>query len=177
MTPSVMPAPGQGPAISHVLSYQLDLLKLELGTINGIIERIDGITQATKNWSVVTWAGGVGLALSQPALRRFVVLTAILPMLFWFIDAVWRRLQARSIYRMRKIREFVNNDGLARSFEMGRLHGFVVLDPTGTQYKDAPDYEAFVSLRRTLEYREVATFYAVPVLVSILLQLLFVRLR
>jgi len=169
--------PQRPPAATQVLSYHLDMLKLEIETISNIIDRMDRITQATKNWAVVTWAGGVGLALRERELRPFLVLTAVLPMLFWYIDAVWRRLQARSTYRMFRIRDFLNSEGLVRAFEAGCIQDFVLLDPVGTQYKGAADCQKHVSLQRTLRYREVAVFYAVPILVSIFLGLFFVLFR
>ena len=158
---------------TSTLSYQLEMLKLEIETINGIVDRIDGITQTTKNWAVVTWAGGLGLALQHQELRRFVILTAALPLLFWYIDAVWRRLQARSTYRIAKIREFLNDERLSRSFSLGRLCDFSVLDPVGTQYKGTAEYEQHVRLGRTLRYREIRVFYLVPALLSAALGLFF----
>jgi hypothetical protein len=162
---------------SPVLAYQLDVLKVEIGIINSILERQDGITQATKNWSVVTWTASVGFALGRDDLRPFLLITALVPMLFWFIDAVWRRLQSRSTFRMFRIRDFINSDDLGRSFELGRLQGFVVLDPVGTQYKGTEPYKRHVSLGRTLRFREVAVFYAVPALVSVFLAIYFAWLK
>jgi hypothetical protein len=158
---------------SPSLTYQLDLLKLEIETINAIIGRHDEITQTTKNWAVVTWAGGVGLCLQHQDLRVYLILTAIIPLLFWFIDAQWRRLQARSTFRVQKIREFLNDDRLTKSFAAGRLYDFVLFDPVGTQYRNTSEYRDRVSLKRTLRYAEVKVFYSVPMLISIVLGIYF----
>lgn len=50
------------------------ILEKEIDTINDIIARMDGITQATKNWAIVTWAGSIALALSKPELLQYISL-------------------------------------------------------------------------------------------------------
>ncbi len=37
---------------SECLKFQLDTLKLEMQHIENTIARIDGMTQATKNWAI-----------------------------------------------------------------------------------------------------------------------------
>jgi len=165
------------PRDSRALSYQLDFLKTEIEIVNGLIDRMDGTAQTTKNWAIVTWSGAVGLALREEQLRPFIVLTALLPILFWYIDAVWRHLQRRSTYRLIKIRDFLNGEELLQSLELGRLEGFLVLDPVGRQYRGTPEYERHVSLWRTLRFPEVAVFYAVPALVSVILGILALGYR
>jgi hypothetical protein len=155
------------------LNYQLELLKMEIDTIEHIIARMDEMTQTTKNWAVVTWAGSIAIALGQPDLRRYTILTAILPFLFWYIDAYIRRLQARSSFRMARIGEFLNDERLVKSFEQRRLIGFTVLDPTGQQYKGTSEYKKYASIWRTLRFREVMVFYLVLVVVGLGLGLFF----
>ena len=77
----------------------MEWLKIEVEIIQSIIARHDEITQTTKNWAMITWAGSIGLLISQADLRIFLIFTSIPPLLFWFIDTSWRRLQKRSIYR------------------------------------------------------------------------------
>src|SRR5512140_1540887 len=63
--------------------YQLELLKMEIQSIDNIIARMDGMAQATKNWAIGIWTGSIAITLSQPELRRFVIVSAITPFLFW----------------------------------------------------------------------------------------------
>ena len=106
---------------------------MEIRSIDNIIARIDGMAQAAKNWAISLWTGSIALTLSQPDLRRYIIFSAVTPILFWYIDAYFRRLQSRSIFRSRKISEFLNSDKLALSFEQNELVDFVVFDSTGTQ--------------------------------------------
>lgn len=161
----------------EALQYQLEFLKMEVETINEVVGRIDEITQTTKNWSVITWAGGIALGLGEPTLRPYIAFTAILPMLFWYIDAHWRSLQRRSTFRIARISEFLNSEELIESYKQKKLIGFTVLDPTGRQYRKDKEYKNFYSIRRTLGFPEVRSFYASLVLISLGLGLFFAFLR
>lgn len=151
--------------------FQLEILKMEIHTIDGIVGRMDEITQTTKNWAILTWAGGLGASLGSADLRKYAVLTALLPIVFWFTDAQWRRLQRRSTFRGAKIREFLNSPALPESFAKGKLVDFVVHDPIGWQYKGSDEYGKWVSMRKTLQYKEIAWFYGFQVLFSLLVGL------
>lgn len=157
------------------LKYQLDFLKIEVDQIEKAIARMDQITQTTKNWAVMVWAGGVALILGQQELRMYIGLTAILPLSFWFIDATWRRLQSRAIYRSHRISEFLN-DGLSESCRRGALYNFTVFDTMGTQYKHEKEYREWTRLGRTFKYPEIRVFYLVFVLTSLGLQVFILLL-
>ena len=158
----------------ELLDYQLEVLSAEQESINEIVGRIDNITQTTKNWAVTLWAGSLGFAITDPELRKYALLTAILPLIFWFIDAWWRRLQKRSIYRLQQISDFLNGDDLVKSFEKRRVIGFTLLDPAGRTHTKEANYRKRVSISRTLWYLEVAGFYLPLVLISIFVGMLFI---
>ena len=79
--------------VPRCLAFQLDMLKMEFEAVNSSIEHIGSICQGIKNWAIVTWTGSVGLLLGQGDLRYLVIFTGVLPLLFWFADAWWRRNQ------------------------------------------------------------------------------------
>ncbi|WP_420627196.1 hypothetical protein [Candidatus Leptofilum sp.] len=168
-------APKPTKAETESLSFQLAILKDELEHIQNTIARMDEITQTTKNWAILVWGGSVLLALGDPVLRDYLFFTALLPLLFWYIDGRWRYLQRRSSFRARKISQFLNDGRLTDSFQMGKLTNFTVYDPIGSQYdaKKDPDYANYVSMRKALSYAEVMGFYGALVLVSIFLALIF----
>lgn len=151
------------------LKFQLDLLKGEIQSIDEIIARMDNITQTTKNWSIVTWVASIGFMLGNEDAKPFLAATAILPITFWIIDATWRRIQQRSIYRSQQIYEFVNDGRLLTAFEKLKIENFTVLDPTGLSHKKEEKYRSYVTLRSTLFYREVWLIYWTLALVSLIL--------
>ena len=157
----------------ETLLFQLEILKMEIRTIDGIVARMDEITQTTKNWAVLTWAGGLAAVLGSSDLRKYAILTAVLPLVFWYTDAQWRRLQRRSTFRAARIRDFLNSPALVASFASGTLQGFVVHDPIGFQYRSSSEYRRWVSLQRALQYREIAGFYGFQVAFSVIIGLYF----
>ena len=149
------------------LNYQLDLLKMEIQNIDTIIARMDEMAQSTKNWAISLWTGSIAAILTQADYREYLFLSAVPPLLFWYLDAYFRRLQTRSILRMQKIREFLNSESLAKSFETGNLMDFSVLDPTGIQYKGTKEYKEFASIKRTVLFPEVRWFYLTLIVISL----------
>lgn len=156
--------------------YKLELLKWELSVINDVIARMDNMAQSTKNWAILIWAGTVSLALGDdvPDLRPLILFcTAIIPILFWVIDTFFRRLQRRSTYRMRKIKEFVNSPEYEKAFEERSFDSFEVLDPVAGGYVGNPEYEKYISVRKTFKFKEVMTFYLGLIIISLLLGTIF----
>src|SRR5207247_269378 len=107
----------------------------------------------TKNWAVGIWAGSIALLLGQQAdISKYIISTAILPLSFWFVDAHWRQIQRRATYRQNKIREFMNDDRLLRSFKEKKIVDFIIYDPYGNQYRGLPEANKFSSRWRTFKY-------------------------
>lgn len=105
------------------IEYQLDLLKTEIETINAAISQMDEITKSIKEWTVGLWSAAVGGALAPPRLTPYVGLTVVVPLLFWFVDAWYRRIQRKFILRGSAIGEFLNSDRLQQSLDAGNSSG------------------------------------------------------
>ena len=161
----------QSPA-ERCFEYQLEILGKEIEYLDRIIGRMDTITQATKNWAIVTWTASVGFALGSEQLRPFGGATAVLPLIFWLIDGTWRRLQKRSVYRTRKISEFLNEGGLAASLKQGKLVNFHVFDLVGSGHAGDEEFKDYVSLKKTLFFREVFLIYWALAAISLALDLI-----
>lgn len=165
---------GHSSANAESFKYRLEMLRMEVELIDRIIARFDQYTQTTKNWAIVIWAGSIALSLSSVDLRKYIILTAILPLLFWFIDAWWRRLQKRSILRQSKIEKFLNSERFVDSFRQKKLiDDFKVLDPIGRQYRGTSEYKSSIKFWRIIKYREISIFYGGLMLISIALGLFF----
>ena len=168
--------PGSVSADSRANSfdYQLEILKIELHYIDRAVWQLIEFTQTTKNWAIVTWAGSIAIVLGQqPEFRKYVGVTAILPLLFWYLDAYWRYLQRRIDFRKLKIREFLNDERLPKSFQQKELVDFTVYDPTGQQYSRTEELRKYASIGLTFRFPEVMGFYFVLALISIALEIFF----
>ncbi len=156
------------------LNYQLEFLMHEAASIQEIIKRMDELTQKCKDWTVLIWAGGVSLAISQEHLRRYIWLTGVVPLLFWLLDGWWRKIQRTCVFRSKKISEFLNGPDLVKSFEENRLVNFKVLDPRGDQYRDEEDYKDFTKISMTMRFMEVKLFYLGLISLSAGLEFFFI---
>jgi hypothetical protein len=153
--------------------YQLGLITLEMEMIERTIARMDEITQSIKNWAIVTWAGSIAILLREPTLRRFIVLTIALPILFGYSDAIWRQLQKRSVFRQQKITKFLNEGDFSESCKQQKLTNFVVMDPVGRQYRNSKEFQDALRLKWIIRYPEIRYFYGGLIIISILLGALF----
>jgi len=157
--------------MATALEYQLELLKTEIETVNGSIRQMDDITKSVKEWTVGIWAASVGGALITPRFTAYAALTSVVPLLFWFVDAWYRRIQRKFIWRSITISKFLNGPNLSASFERGSLIGITLLDPknrTGT----GDGYEAFIHWRRIMRFRSLSIFYGGMCAISVAVGLL-----
>jgi len=160
--------------------FKLEILKWELTSIEKVIERMDNLAQASKNWAILIWAGSISLGLGKDAGNyRPIILffTSIIPILFWLMDSFYRKLQRRSTYRLERITDFLNSENFTKSCESKNLINFIVLDVVGRQYKDDETYKDFVSLKRTLNFAEVKVFYLGLIICSVVLTVVSIFIK
>lgn len=160
--------------VQESFQYQLDLLKMEIGIIDKAIARLDEINHHHKNWAILTWAGSIAVGLGQADLRRYIILTAVLPILFWIITARWASFVRGFIFREDKISQFLNDGRLLESFKQKRLVDFTLLDPRGFQHKMTDEYKQKVNIWRSLKYPEISILYLGMVFMSIAVGLFFI---
>jgi hypothetical protein len=103
------------------------MITAELVHINGAIRQHDDIAKSVKNWAVVTWAASVGLALKEAGLHAFLWLTAVVPLVFWIVDASFRRIQRSFISRVQQISDAVNSPAFKLAAEKGSPFDFPLL--------------------------------------------------
>jgi hypothetical protein len=154
--------------------FQLDFLKIEVEIIDKAIARLDEITQTTKNWAILIWSGSMAVALGQADLQPYIIYTAVIPLLFWTVDARWRFYLRGFIFRDDKIAEFLNGENLQESFKQRKIIGMSLFDPRGFQYRKTKEYKEKVNMWRSLKYPEVSTFYLGMSLMSLAVGLFFI---
>lgn len=142
------------------LEYQLEILKLEIETINSTIRQMDTMTERIKNWTIVIWAAALGTTITTENLNRYIALTAVIPIVFWFVDGWYRRIQSRFIWRTIQISQFLNDERLTKSFERQELVEFKLFDPASRLSKGNPEYESFIKMSRTMRFGSLSLFYS-----------------
>lgn len=157
------------------LSFQLDMLKVEVETVNATIRQMDDISKNVKQWAIALWTAAVGGALGTPRLLAFVWATAAIPVAFWLVDAWFRVIQRRFVWRSLQIMDFLNDGALEESCREGRLVGLAVMD-VGARRRRGAAYGSFVSWRRVLLFREFTLLYGALAAFSLALALAAVRM-
>lgn len=156
----------------ETFKYQLECLKLELDLVDRAIARLETITQNVKNFCVVIWVASITVFLGQNELKKYVVFTAITPILLWFIDAWWVHFHRGSYLRIKKIREFLNSEDLTESFKQQKLVNFKVIDMLGSQYRGTKEYKAYTSVTRIMKYKELLYLYTGLAISSIIIEII-----
>ena len=158
----------------ELFEFKLNLITQELDTINQIVDRHDHFTQTTKNWAVLLWIGSISLILKEfqdKSFQNLLFFTPIIPLLFWIVDATWRRLQNRSIYRIERISEFLNSQTFVEAYHSYNLNAFRVWDIIGRSYRDEESYKQKTSFFRAFRFGSVWRFYMGMILLSLLISL------
>jgi hypothetical protein len=152
----------------QAFQYRLECLKLEIDLVDRAMARLETITQSVKNFALITWAGSVAIFLGQVELRKYTAATALLPLLFWLIDAWWSHLNRGAFLRLAKISHFLNSEKLVESFRQNNLVDFTLLDVYGRQYRKTKEYYLIAGFCRIIRYREFLLLYGGLAALSIL---------
>jgi len=148
----------QTPQNDDVFAFRLEMLKKELDFIDSSIRKIDDIGNSIKNWAILSWTGAIAVILGEPELYGYVVFSAIPPLLFMMLDAHWRKVQRRFIYRQGVISNFLNSAELDEAFQTRKLN-FQIFDPFARKHMQHSDYREYVSIRRILVFPTVSLVY------------------
>jgi hypothetical protein len=134
------------------------MLKKELDFIDSSIRKIDDIGNSIKNWAILSWTGAIATILGKPELYRYVAFAAIPPLLFMLLDAHWRKIQRRFIYRQGIISDFLNSPKLDEAFQTRKLN-FHIFDPFARKYQQQLGFSQHISIRRILAFPTVSLLY------------------
>lgn len=152
---------------NRVFDAQFTILRDEIQLLNSSIRQMDEITKSIKEWAIVAWSAAVGLSLKENSLHPFIGLTAVVPLLFMVVDASFRRIQRKFIFRMQLVGAFVR-DELADSVRRGEIVGFSLLDPLAAR-ASAEELGRFIGWTRTLGFTTVSGLYFGLITMSLIL--------
>jgi hypothetical protein len=137
----------------RLFDIQLELLNNELKSIDGAIRQHDAIALTVKNWGVVTWTATLSFSLKEPELHQFVGYTAVIPIVFWFVDGSFRRIQRSFIARVEEISSHLNSEQFAQANNSGESIGI----PIGAMRRHTGTFkDSFIG---TMCFRSVALLY------------------
>lgn len=153
-------------------AFRLEMLKKELDFIDNSIRKIDDIGNSIKNWAILAWTGAIAIILGKSELYSYVLFSAVPPLMFMMVDAHWRKIQRRFIYRQNLISDFLNSVELDQAFQTRKLN-FQLFDPIARKSTQRLDFKQYISIRRIIVFPTVSLLYislaALSIAISILL--------
>lgn len=166
--------------MTTVLDYKLDLLKIEIDTINKAILDKDETSRQVKGWTITLWVAAVGFAgtkhIQNPSFASTIwaISTAFIPVSFFILDALNKRIQRKFIWRAKKIHRFVNDIewSLKTSIEEGDITSFRIYDPGGENwrmeegYEESKKFQDYISLCRLALNPSLFVLYATLIVFS-----------
>ena len=87
---------------------RLEILKVEMGLIQGTFDKYDDLIFRNRNWFITIWAGAIGLAFTvkDPRITFLAILAAGL---YWLLEGMMRhQYWYKYVVRYRAIREWLN---------------------------------------------------------------------
>lgn len=95
--------------MSYAREVDSDLVKEEYFHLQKTVEDFDQRGLTIKAWSVTLSMGGIAAAFTQkqPGLLLLASLSAIL---FWLIEAIWKRFQLAYYYRIKNIEAYLSGE-------------------------------------------------------------------
>lgn len=170
--------------------HRWELLLKEMDQIHDTIKNLDDIIYKTKNFGFLFWGGSLYLIVehmdevSQDVKAALILLTALIPLLFWVIDYPWRKHLMQCSRRERHISHFLNSEAFERLVLEGEkdIEGkrFPFFDVVGWIYTTTADAktggpflaEFLISPDefrgwKVIKYKDAKWFYGTMMVVSI----------
>jgi hypothetical protein len=104
---------------------KLEILKIEMGLIQGTFDKYDDLIFRNRNWFITIWAGAIGLAftITDPRLSFLAVLAAVF---YWLSEGLMRhQYWYKYVIRYRAIREWLNESekGVISVYDLTNHYG------------------------------------------------------
>ena len=165
----MLPQPNENTSKNNdAFAFRLEMLNKELDYIHSSIRKIDDIGNSIKNWAIVAWTGYIALILGKPEIYKYIIFSAIPPLLFMMLDAHWRKLQRRFMYRQGLISNFLNSSELDEAFQT-RKFNFHIFDPFARKYTENTDLKEYISIRIILCFTTVSLIYVSLAVLSLVI--------
>ncbi len=176
-----------------------ELLLKEMDQIHDTIKNLDDIIFKTKNFGFLFWSGSLYLIVehmkevSQEAKTSLILMTALIPLLFWAMDYVWRKHLMLCSRRERHISHFLNSEAFEQLVLQGKkdLEGkqFPFFDVVGWIYTktagkttdyfmdeyliDSAEFRGW----KVIAYKDAKWFYGAMILTSIVFGIIHMTMR
>ena len=165
-------------------NYRYKILLKEIDIIHSTIKNLDDIIYKTKNFAFLFWGGSLfliaNLELNDDVKISLILLTVLIPIMFWIIDFQWRKHLRMASQREKTISLFINSDKFEKWLN-GKNIRFPLYDPVGwiflkrdcqtKEYLSEIDEKYFTTPFKFLDillYKDSKWYFSLMIIVSIL---------
>jgi hypothetical protein len=130
-------------------NYRWEILKKQIDLIADNIRNLDDIIYKTKNFAILIWGGSLYLIVQHVEVegavagitkeKILVLLTALIPVIFWAIHYRWQKHLSMCSARERMISWFINSPGFPYWLNGEEDVNFPVYDVPGWLYTKQAD--------------------------------------
>ena len=149
-----------------IFDLHWEMLKKEMEISKSSIEQMHEFGKSIKNWTILLWGAAISGALTNKAFAQYIIFILAIPLLLWLVEAAYRKIQSKFLYRWEEIKEFLNSEDLTESKKAGRFVNFQLLDLLGTDTKSLK-YRKMTSFKRIVFYKSSYIFYGSLILFTI----------
>lgn len=143
---------------NSIFELQWEILLKEIDINKSTIEQMHEFGQKIKNWTILIWSMAISGSLTNEKYIKYSIFIIAIPLLFWFVESAYRKIQSKFIYRMTEIKEFVNSDSLVISKTKGQFENFQLLDLLGSNTK-SKKYLKITSFKSIIFFKSLYIFY------------------
>lgn len=156
---------------TDVFDLQWELLKKEMEINKESVAQMHEFGKSIKNWTILLWSAAIGGALTNKSFAQYIIFILAIPLLLWFVEAAYRKIQSKFLYRWIEINEFVNSESLETSKKEGRFVNFKLLDVLGTDTKNVKYYK-MTGWKRLITYKTSVIFYGSLIIFTVAIWIL-----
>lgn len=135
-------------------SFKIEILKQEIEIVAKGITHFDNLRHKTKQLVITLWVASLGFGLSQEV-KWIVVLSLLVPLPFWYLEAIYHANQEGWICRFWAIRTFLREGKYAVAGKnVVRLKSCITADNFGDF--PIPDYGGDKTLEQAVFLKETS---------------------
>lgn len=145
--------------------YRYEILLKEMETLQANIRGFNQILFRIKGWAVTVFSGFIffGVKESEPILFFVGSMSVIL---FWVLDAIYKKFQRKFIVRHNRIEHFLRTDEFSKALEKRSFHGFHIPDFSGRF--SVKNHTEKTTIKKAAFYWHTSLLYIAMLLLSML---------
>lgn len=109
------------------LELQFDFLKEEYNNLQLNIRNYDNLLFIIKGWAITIYVGFIYFSIRESRFE-LIILSILLPLLFWVVDSIFKSFQARFILRSQLIEDYLKSAKFDKDIRREEIKGIPIPD-------------------------------------------------